>query len=275
MTNLKRHFSVHGCPHLLLSDNGAQYTSQRFKDFASTWDFVHRTSSPEFPQSNGLAENVVSSAKKLLEKSKRDGTDVFLNLLNIRNIPRDTTLGSPADRLMSRQTRTTLPLSKTLLAPTVKSGDAVKAQLTKKRQCQKVWYDKTSKPLCPLSEGQVVRMQTQRGHALLAMVKLICKEPRSYIVESGGHDYRRNRRHLLPVLEAPPPPAHQVDNGDQAAVTPLTGEPSQDGAPTSPVRARDVISDGKGSREAGICRRLLASDGIYRPPLSRIGGVAE
>ena len=113
----------------------------------------------------------------------------------------------------------------------------------KKRQYQKVWYDKTSKPLCPLSEGQVVWMQTQRGHDRLATVKRICKEPRSYIVESGGHDYRRNRRHLLPVLEAPPPPAHQLDNGDQAAVTPLTGEPSQDGAPISPVRARDVISD--------------------------------
>ena len=36
ITKLKRHFSVHGCPHLLRSDNGAQYTSQRFKDFAST-----------------------------------------------------------------------------------------------------------------------------------------------------------------------------------------------------------------------------------------------
>ena len=64
-------------------------------------------------------------------------------------------------------------------------------------------------------------------------------------MESGGHDYRRNRGHLLLVLETPLPPAHRVDNGDQAAVSPLTGEPSQDGASTSPVRARDVISDGE------------------------------
>ena len=120
---------------------------------------------------------------------------------------------------MSRQTRITLPLSRT---PSVKSSDAVKAQLNKKRQYQKVWYDKTSKPLRPLLEGQLVWMQTQRGHDRLATVKRICKEPRSYIVESGGHDYRRNRRHLLPVLETSPPPAHHVDNGDQAAVTPLT-----------------------------------------------------
>lgn len=141
---LKRHFSVHGSPHLPLSDNGTQYISQRFKDFASTWDFVHVTSSPEFPQANGLAEKAVGSAKKLLEKSKRDQTDIFRNILNIRNIARDATLGSPAKRLMSRQTRTTFPISKILLTPDIKANDTVKTQLLKKRQYQKLWYDKTS-----------------------------------------------------------------------------------------------------------------------------------
>lgn len=169
---LKRHFSVHGSPHLLLSDNGTQYTSQRFKDFASTWDFVHVTSSPEFPQANELAEKSVSSAKRLLEKSKRDQTDIFLNILNIRNVVRDATLGSPAERLMSRHTRTTLPISKALLTPTARGNDTVKAQLLKKRQYQKLWYDKTSKPLRPLTEGEVVRMQSDRGYERLVTVKI-------------------------------------------------------------------------------------------------------
>jgi transposase InsO family protein len=102
---LKRHFSVHGTPHILITDNARQFTSQHFKDFAKQWDFTHTTSSPEFPQSNGLAERAVRSAKQLMEKSHRDGSDVFLNILNLRNNPRDQTLGSPAERLMSRQTR--------------------------------------------------------------------------------------------------------------------------------------------------------------------------
>lgn len=92
ITKLKRHFSVHGAPHTLITDNARQYTSQRFKDFAEQWDFSHVTSSLEYPQSNRLAERVVRSAKQLMEKSHRDGTDVFLNLLNIRNIPRDQVL---------------------------------------------------------------------------------------------------------------------------------------------------------------------------------------
>ncbi|KAJ8375814.1 hypothetical protein SKAU_G00063940 [Synaphobranchus kaupii] len=241
ITKLKRHFSVHGSPHKLISDNGAQFTSQRFKEFASTWDFVHVTSSPEFPQANGLAERAVRSAKQLMEKSKRDGTDVFLNLLNIRNVPRDTTLGSPAERLMSRQTHTTLPICKSLLVPTVKSNDAVEAQLTRKRQSQKLWCDKASKPLKLLSEGQVVRMQTQNEHDIMATVKQVCDEPRFYIVQSGGQDYRRNRRHLLPVLEPPP---SLVDDSEQTAATRQASERQWQGEHSvSSENAGEIIGD--------------------------------
>ncbi|RXN21973.1 Transposon Ty3-G Gag-Pol poly [Labeo rohita] len=204
ITKLKRHFSVHGSPHKVLSDNGTQFTSQRFKEFAAAWDFTHITSSPEYPQANGLAERAVQSAKQLMEKSKRDGSDVFQNLLNIRNIPRDQTLGSPAERLMSRQTRTTLPISKSALVPASKNNISVKEQLSKKRQCQKTYYDKSSKALRPLLQGEVVRLATSKGHDRIGLVKKLCDEPRSYLVQSEGKEYRRNRKHILPVSEPPP-----------------------------------------------------------------------
>lgn len=89
ITKLKRHFSVHGSPHKVFSDNGTQFTSQQFKEFAAAWDFTHTTSSPEYPQANGLAERAVRSAKHLMEKSKRDGSDVFQNLLNWVHQQRD------------------------------------------------------------------------------------------------------------------------------------------------------------------------------------------
>lgn len=133
---LKRHFAVHGTLHTLISDNARQFTSQRFKDFATLWDFTHVTSSPEYPQSNVLAERAVRSAKQLMEKSHRDGTNVFLNLLNLRNVPRDAKLGSPAQRLMSRQTRTTLPVSSKLIEPHVCEPQQVKPSFSK-RDCHK------------------------------------------------------------------------------------------------------------------------------------------
>ena len=77
------------------------------------------TNSPTYSQSNGLAENAVKQAKKLLERSKRDGFDPILELPNLRNTPRDCNLGSPAQRLMSRRSRTVPPISKKLLQPKV------------------------------------------------------------------------------------------------------------------------------------------------------------
>ena len=59
-------FARHGMLVTLMSDNGPQFSSKEFKDFATTYCFQHITSSPHFPQSNGLAERTVRTVKKLL-----------------------------------------------------------------------------------------------------------------------------------------------------------------------------------------------------------------
>ncbi|XP_014678510.1 PREDICTED: uncharacterized protein LOC106818304 [Priapulus caudatus] len=116
---LKSHFSRFGIPDMLISDSGSQFTSREFKDFAAAWGLHHTMSSPHFHSSNGLAEKAVQSAKQLLEKSFRDGTDPYLNILNWRNTPRDNTLGSPAQRNLSRRTTTTIPTAEALLKPEI------------------------------------------------------------------------------------------------------------------------------------------------------------
>lgn len=78
------------------SQTMGQFLSNEFEDFARVWDFVHKTSGPNYPESNGLAERTVHCAKQLMEMSKRDGSDIYLNLLNMLNVPRDPKLGSPA-----------------------------------------------------------------------------------------------------------------------------------------------------------------------------------
>ena len=45
-----------------------------------------------------------------MEKSYRDGSDAYLALLNNRNTPRDSILESPAQRLMSRRTKSVIPI---------------------------------------------------------------------------------------------------------------------------------------------------------------------
>ena len=49
ISKLKRHFSVHGTPHTLITDNAGQYTSQHFKDFAKQWDFTPPRAALSFP----------------------------------------------------------------------------------------------------------------------------------------------------------------------------------------------------------------------------------
>ena len=61
-------FSEFGKPQVFRSDNGPCYASQEFRFFMQNWSIKHRTSSPHYPQSNGLAESMVKVSKNLIEK---------------------------------------------------------------------------------------------------------------------------------------------------------------------------------------------------------------
>lgn len=203
ISKLKRLFATHGIPEKLMTDNGTQFTSREFELFTKQWNFTHLTSSPHYPRSNGLAENAVKQAKQLLEKSKTDNSDIMLGLLNLRNIPRDG-MGSPAQRLLSRRTRTTLPTATKLLRPKTVNTAKVTQELKKARQQQKKSHDKSARDLRPLKDGEVIRMQTDKGFQRLATVKAHRDAPRSYVVTTNNTDYIRNRRHLIPVNEPRP-----------------------------------------------------------------------
>ena len=118
--------------------------------------FAHITSSPYYAQSNCLAENVVKQAKQLLEKCRKDGSDVQLGLLNLRNTPRDS-MRSPAQRLISTRTRTTLPTSAKLLKPKPLSTSRVSyTHLKKVRRQQKQHHDKSARHQPLLKPYEVV-----------------------------------------------------------------------------------------------------------------------
>ena len=45
-----------GCPHTIITDNGAQFTSDSFKKFCKEWNITISLTSVAYPQSNGMAE---------------------------------------------------------------------------------------------------------------------------------------------------------------------------------------------------------------------------
>ncbi|XP_040078471.1 uncharacterized protein K02A2.6-like [Ixodes scapularis] len=116
---MKEWLATHGVPRVIETDNGPCYAAQEFKNFSRDWRFQHVTSSPNYTQSNGLAERAVQTAKGILRKCSLDGSDIQMALLSFRNTPRSEELGSPAQRLYSRRTRTPVPTHSKLLKPQI------------------------------------------------------------------------------------------------------------------------------------------------------------
>ena len=113
LKHTKSIFVRHGIPEVLISDNGPQYTSSQFADFAKTYGFKHATSSPYMhPQTNGEAERAVGIVKRLLQKNE----DPYLALLAYRATPLQCGF-SPSQLLMGRNLRTTVPSTRAHRAP--------------------------------------------------------------------------------------------------------------------------------------------------------------
>ena len=111
ISTLRRIFSVHGVPEVIVSDNGTQFTSSLFKDFCRALNIQHIHSPPYHPQSNGQAERFVDTFKRALLKSRGEGPmeEVLQTFLfTYRTTPNPATPDgrSPAEVLMGRQLRT-------------------------------------------------------------------------------------------------------------------------------------------------------------------------
>ncbi|XP_014670297.1 PREDICTED: uncharacterized protein K02A2.6-like [Priapulus caudatus] len=65
ITHLKSILARHGIPETIVSDN-QPFSSREFKDFARKWDIELCTSSPTYPQSNGLSERAVQTVKGIV-----------------------------------------------------------------------------------------------------------------------------------------------------------------------------------------------------------------
>lgn len=112
VAKLKATFARYGIPDAVCSDHGPQFSCETFKRFSQEYDFVHITSSPHHPSGNGQAERAVQTAKRILQQK-----DPLLALMSLRATPTTSTGVSPAELLMGRKIRTTLPTLDCKLRP--------------------------------------------------------------------------------------------------------------------------------------------------------------
>lgn len=114
-------FARFGPPEVIASDNGVQFTAEKFNCFCLSNGIEHIRSNPYHPMSNGQAERFVDTFKRSMTKSKTEG-DIDENsenfLLNYRITPNPNCPSnvSPAEVIFGRKIRTTFDL----LKPSVK-----------------------------------------------------------------------------------------------------------------------------------------------------------
>jgi hypothetical protein len=190
---LEETFAAHGIPETMIADN-MPYGSVEMKTFAKEWDFEITTSSPRYPQSNGMAERAVQTAKKIIKKSKEENKSIAVALLDYRSTPVTAMNESPAQLLMSRNLKNKLPVTEKSLKPKCQTG--VNRRLQQRQQKQKYYYDRNTRALPELKPGDQIRIRKE-GKWEKAQVMQKHKSPRSYIVMTENNQkYRRNRRDL-------------------------------------------------------------------------------
>ncbi|KAK7933832.1 hypothetical protein WMY93_004728 [Mugilogobius chulae] len=222
----KMQFARYGQPDRVITDCGSQFDNETFRKFAREWGFEHVMSSPRHPKSNGKAESAVKIVKNLSKRAASAGTDPWLAILQWRNTPTDDMHCSPAQRLMARRLKTSLPVSDTLLQPCVVNDVAEKIKA--RHQRAKLWYDRSAKDLPELRVGQSIRMQPLPGDRTGKWRRGLCLQqvgPRSYLVDVDGTMYRRNRVDLRPAEQT----ASERSQTNQAVVQDTLEEASISG----------------------------------------------
>lgn len=188
---LLRIFSTFGYPHVIIADNmpmGSYESSQ----FAASNDIKIITSSPNYAQSNGMAERAVQICKNILKKSDNE-ENVLKSLLAYRTTQIKDINFTPAQLLQNRNLRNELPMHENKFKPKVCTG--VEQQIANKQQNVKTYYDRNAKNGHVFEKDDCVIFQNNNKWQ---MGKIIEKHntPRSYVVNSDGRSYRRNARHI-------------------------------------------------------------------------------
>ena len=184
---LKELFSEHGIPETIRSDNGPQFASHQFTEFAKEWNFDHTTSSPRNPRSNGQAEAAVKITKGLLTHAKYSGQDPYLALLAYRSTPIDAHLHSPAEMLYQRAIRTTVPQRIRHKDP---QAAADQDHLNDCATQSAAYHDHHCRPKSPLYAGQTVSVLNDAKTLWLPATVIHQARHGSYLVQViGGGQY--------------------------------------------------------------------------------------
>lgn len=190
INKLKVIFTQFGVPKTFMSDN-MPFNSIAFKEFADAWEIDIITSSPLYPQSNGLAERAVGICKGILRKC--EGDEVHKALLEYRVTPVSGLNVTPSELLQGRILRTQLPCSTQVLKKKVHFDDR---KLEEKREKTAKYYNRQARPRKKFNEGDSVVMRKESQWIPAEVIKNTQFPNSFWVRDETGHTYRRNSSFL-------------------------------------------------------------------------------
>ena len=190
-------FTELGRPFILRSDNGPCYSSREFHNFLSFYQIDHVTSSPHYSQSNGFAEALVGIAKKLMDKSVKDGKLWNYGLIQYRTTPISLTLPSPLEMLTGRRPHSTLPQLPSTIRKNMETSKICKELLRRQPNTS------TGTPM-ELDPGQPVFVKEVSGNIWkTTTVDQPAAEPDSYWVRFPDNSILRRTRSMIKPRSLP------------------------------------------------------------------------
>ena len=187
-TALEEIFTERGYPDELVSDNGPCYRGEQFAEFLRKKGIKHMTSSPYYPQSNGLAEAYVKVVKNMMKKALKCKVRFNDMLYQYRTSPVAGKKESPIELLEQWRPRTNVPyLGKgdLRIKPTPFHKDP-----------------KANSHSYPIGTSVMHCAPPEPGYYTVwypAKIKSLLKEPKAYLLENKeGKMFRRTEQHLCP-----------------------------------------------------------------------------
>ena len=230
-------FLEFGIPFVLRSDNGPCYASEDFKAFLQKSRVVHYTSSPHYPQLNGLAEATVKLSKRLIEKAVLQGKPWNALLLQHRITPLSSDIPSPAEILFGRKLCTELSiLPSQLLNPRIMQQRECIAKKEGRFFHQNA--QNASSDL-PFKVGQKLYNHTKKWHP--GVIENTCKEPhRNFLKSRQTEGFMQSSQN--PAVKPFQPPEQQYPSNTMGNTVPQASQVQAAVQDTPPLNAAKTPS---------------------------------
>ncbi len=120
----------YGLPHIIVSDNGSQFSSQEFRHFCEKFCIRQQFSAPYHPATNGQVERAVQTFKLKMKAMPNNSTHHIRELVDsflfqYRALPSQATKISPAEMFLGHQIRIKLDLLRAPFTHTIRKPSCI------------------------------------------------------------------------------------------------------------------------------------------------------